>query len=733
MDVNVNAIYGTTGKPDSLTYGALNYINKEISWLEFNDRILKEAGRKGQRPLDRLKFLSIWRSNLDEFIQVRVGALIHKRKINPDYVDPINRQSRDELLEDIRDEIGNQYLEAYSCYNEILAEIDALSVKIGSKKPMINVLRPFDRIANIEELEPLYQKYRNFLDIAIVRKNDPMPMIESGKPYIIINLTGKKETYAIIDLSRLPSWMNFTPANSNAVQTIVHSTTFISQFIDRLFKNHTVNTFFQFRILRNADIMLSSESCKGNEMFQKFIRKMVHHRKFMRPIRLEILPCRPGTEFDDPTVKFLLDRFNLDEKDLHIGNLPFVIDFSAVLMDINADPNNPLISTSWGHFNRQKLLKIPDGKLIPYLTSNNDGVLADQNYRELLLHFPYDSIITLINLLYEAANSPTCRSITISLYRLAENSRIAAALAYAASMGKDVTCILELRARFNESSNADYSDYFRNSGCKVVYGLPDYKVHAKFCFIEGQDWGISVIGTGNFNEKTATIYSDLLYIRGEPYRTENLLGIKFLTTDMYELCDRLVGGYEKPIDGQIVSGSAIKVELLKQLDKQKSLGSDGYICLKMNGLDDLSIIEKIVECEEAGVAIDLIVRGICCLIPTKPNLRIFSVIGRYLEHSRIFWFGKQPAGEAVYIGSCDLRERNLNRRIEVMVQPRSTRLRTMIKTLLNLQLAENARKYQLNGFGIWEETGIDDIHEMTTGYLLNNNLVDTTWSTPGIN
>lgn len=722
-------------QPDK-PYNSWNYVNKEISWLLFNKRILQESTREDLAPLDRLNFLSIWRSNLDEFIQVRVGALIHKKKINPDYTDPINGQTRDELLNEILEYIDTQYLMATDSYEKLLSTINPLSVQIGDSRPMINVLQYGEKIAGLEDLEPIYQKYRNFIDITIVRKGDPMPIVESGKTYIVVNLTNKKETYGIIDLSRLPTWMNFTPEDSSSVQTLVNSTVFISQYITRIFKNHVVNGYFPFRILRNADIMLSSESCKGNELFQKFIRKMVHHRKFMRPICMQILFTEEEYRarrfaFEEPslwyleTVNFLCSRFNLKpEEDVYRTSLPFDINFGSAILEPNKNADHPLISTPYQHLNRQKRLEIPHGQLINYLKGDKLADVRQANSektrREMLLHFPYDSMITFINLIYEAANRADCKSISITLYRMAENSRIAAALAYAASMGKCVTCILELRARFNETSNADYSEYFRNSGCNVVYGLPEYKVHCKICLIEGNDWAINVVGTGNFNEKSAMLYSDLLYIKGERYP------ISQLTVNLRELFRRLINGDERGVSGVLYSGvDVIKKKILEELDHQKDLGKDGYVCLKANGLDDPDIVKKIIECETAGVSIDLIIRGICTLIPlpTEPgseqNLRVISVIGRYLEHSRIFWFGKDDAEtKSVYIGSADLRERNLNNRIEAMVKIDDSESLLNIKRFLNIQISPRSRSYHLQPeLGTYVQMGTNDIHAATQRYI----------------
>jgi len=687
-----------------------NYINKELSWLAFNSRILQEADRPSNPPLERLKFIGIWRSNLDEFIQVRVGALIHKKKINPDYTDPINGETRDQLLMEITNEISEQQEDACYFYNKIISAIGPLSVPIGSPRPSITVLQPTDRFGDLEGFENYYQKLRTLLDIFVIRKDDPMPFIDSGKTYLIAHLSNKKDFFGIIDLTRLPTFFNFMAKESTLIQTIADAPLFITQFVHRIFKNYTVNAIYQFRILRNADIMLSSEICKGNERFQKFIKKMVHHRKFMRPICLEVIPTGEPCSFDAATYSFLLNRFNLTEKGMSISKIPFNIDFSKLIRDPNAEKLLPLINEPWEHINREKRLSRHNNLLFDLIYGVRKEEGSDYP-KTLMLHFPYDSMNTLINLIYEASNRHDCISIKITLYRMAQNSRIAAALAYAASRGKEVICLLELRARFNESSNVDYSEYFEKSGCKVFYGLPDYKVHGKMCLIEGQNWTVSAVGTGNFNEKTAELYSDLLYIKSEPKMSGKMIG---MGDELKTLFTNLCSGIENGSLTFVLSGpNKIKLHLLRLMDKERDLGKDGYICLKVNGLDDHDIIYKIIECDRAGVRIDLIVRGICCLTTSNlKNTRIISVIGRYLEHSRIFWFGKELSWSSVYIGSADLRTRNLDHRIEILARVTDLKSKHMLKRLLDIQLDLSNDHYQMLSDGTYQHQGFNDTQKV---------------------
>ena len=701
---------------------AENYVNKEISWLDFNDRILSEAEREDLSPMERLKFISIWRSNLDEFIRVRVGALIHRMKINPEYHDTNNNQSGWDLLRNIRYLVGEQILTAHGIYEELLDTFGNLY----QREVISRVLYPNTAFLN----DRLYlEDVKAYADVTIVRKGDMMPHLENGVTYLIAHITGKKPAYAIVDMSRMFKFYILGEDHSDDgythLQWVADSSLLVTRYLKKLVKRYHVDSVYQFRILRNADIMLSVETCKGNERFEKFIRKMTSHRRRLRPIWMEIRSMREWSmgescEYDAPTIEFLREKFDLSEDQVYVTKMPLDLDFRDYL------PNrNDLESSEAQPIDIMEAMN-PPYPINPASRGHLYYILGRQYYsseHNLLLHFPYHSMSTFINLLYSAANDSECTSIQITLYRMAENSRVAAALAYAASRRKKVTCFLELRARFDEDANVDYSEYLSEAGCTVLHGPPEYKLHGKACLIEGvndegKTWRVSCIGTGNFNETSAKQYSDLLYITGH-------IGIGAQLEHIFRLLKESdnLDFYANQVS---ISPKQLKTRLLNYMEREKRNGEHGYMCLKCNGLDDPDIMDKIIECANAGVQIDLIVRGICCINLNQDvkNIRIVSVIGHYLEHARIYWFGIGDRAE-VMISSADLRERNLDHRVEFAVRIEDAESKDIINHLLKIQLYPDARVYEMNEHGIYAINELKDytpsmykdVHMETRRYL----------------
>ena len=637
--------------------GPACFMDRELSWLQFNLRVLMEAGDSAVPLLERLKFLSIYQNNLDEFFMVRVGALMHRALLLPDYVDQKTGWNTATQLRRIMREVARQQETETAVYRALLRDLDAAGIEVVD----------FRRISKVDEsiARKVFAEFRQLLTPRIVDAEHPMPFLDNREPFVAVLLRKREKTnLGLIYLSRLPACRVF---EADGKQKVLFTDALVRHFAPLLFKKHDVRDSCTVRVTRNADVFIDENARTEDDDFRASMQKLLKKRKRQSIVRLQILG-KP-----DKRLRELLDKYlKVPEKHVFLSSVPFRTGFGSLLAA------TPEMKYPERHSVRSVALR--KGDYFRYLERN-----------DLLLSFPYQSMTPFVELLYEAADDPEVVSIRITLYRLAASSKLAAALAYAADQGKDVLCLLELRARFDEKNNIDYSEMLEEAGCSVIYGLPDQKVHSKLCLITRKCGDtvryITQIGTGNYNEVTSEQYCDLSLVTSDTQIGRDAAAI-------FEALEQ--GQPPEPTEKLITSPLAFKPWLLKQLDSEIAKGSDGFVSIKANSLNDVDVMEKLIECSRSGVTVELFIRGICCLRPGLPgyseNTRVRSVVGRYLEHSRIYVFGKGDA-QRIFIGSGDLLNRNTQRRVEAFVEVRTPETRRQV-----LEVMEAFRRDDVKGW-----------------------------------
>ncbi len=617
---------------DPLPIGPKCFIDRELSWLQFNLRVLMEAGDRSVPLLERLKYLSIYQNNLDEFFMVRVGALIHRGILLPEETDPKTGWTTAVQLRRIMREVTRQQETVQAVYRELGRDLSAAGIEVVD----------FRRISKVDEsiARKVFAEFRQLLVARIVDAEHPMPFLGNREDYVAVLLRRREKlNLGLIYLSRLPA---FRVYEAEGRQKVLLTDALVRHFAPLLFKKHEVRDSCTLRVTRNADVFIDENARLEDEDFRSSMEKLLKKRKRQQIVRLQ-LQGKP-----DRHLRELLDKYlKVPERQVFLSSVPFCTSFGGAL---SAAPE-------WRFTERKSVrtVGLRKGEYFRYLER-----------RDLLLSFPYQSMAPMIDLLYEAADDPEVVSIRITLYRLAASSKLAAALAYAADQGKDVLCLLELRARFDEKNNIDYSEMLEEAGCSVIYGLPEQKVHSKLCLITRKCADtvkyITQIGTGNYNEVTSEQYCDLSLITGDEQTGRDAALV-------FEALEQ--GQIPEPTEKLIVAPLAFKPWLLASLDREIEKGEEGFVAIKANSLNDVDVMAKLIDCSRAGVTVELFLRGICCLRPGlagySEHIRVRSVVGRYLEHSRIYVFGRDE-GQRVFLGSGDMLNRNTQRRVEAFAE-----------------------------------------------------------------
>ncbi|OON97648.1 MAG: polyphosphate kinase 1 [Candidatus Epulonipiscioides saccharophilum] len=642
--------------------------NRELSWLNFNDRVLDEAGDKMVPIGERLNFISIFSNNLDEFLMIRVGSLFDQLITDEDRTDKTGMTAQ-EQINAIYLKLGYLYKKRDSIYRDVNTKlqdynIDTLEIKDLTKEEVEMVKRYFN-----EHLTPI-------LSPAIVSKHSPFPQLYNNRQAIILRL--KKENkikHGIVTFpANCPKIIYLKPDKTRYILTEY----VILKYAHKLFKKFTMLDSGIIRMTRNADLNLDEEINEEDEDYVDHIKSLLRKRGRLAPVRLEL-----SNDLEKETMKLLKKSLKLPEKYFLVTSSP--MDFSYVsdlLKDIPKDI----------------LEKITYKKIAAQLVPNidmNQSVMDQVRKKDLLLTYPYESISPFLKLIKEAASDPDVVSIKITIYRMAHKTRIVDYLCRAAENGKNVFVIMELRARFDESNNINWSEKLKEAGCTVTFGLEYYKVHSKVCLISSMDKQsneltyISQIGTGNYNEITAKFYTDLSLMTANQSIGQDLNNFfKNISTE------NIKGDY----NNIVVSPFAIKdkfIDLIyKEIDRQKRT-QNGSIIMKMNSLTESNIIDALVKASKAGVQINLIIRGISCLLPDikdfTENIQITSIVGRFLEHSRIYVFGPQGSDTHIYISSADCMPRNLDKRIEVAAPIYDEEIKTKIYDSLKIMLEDDVK------------------------------------------
>ena len=658
-------------KKNKVTPAENIYVNREMSWLAFNRRVLLEAADPKVPLLERLKFLMIYQSNLEEFYRVRIGILTHRSMLTPDSPDPVSGMLPEAQITEALRITREQQTLMESIWKEIRDELHANKVDVLD----------FKKISKVDELmsKKLFGDIKDLLQPQIIGVDQPFPFMWSGETNIIAFLgRGTEQKICIIPLHRIPAYQSF---EIDGCQKIVPTAWLVRHFLPLLLKKENVVQSAIVDVTRNADVFFSSMEDRADDNFRNKVSGMLSKRKREMPVRARI--CGKLT---DPARALLIRKLRIPENRVFSQTIPFDLSFRSCIggpADFRYPDRRPA-----------RDIGLKKGEYFSYIEK-----------QDLLLSFPFQSMAPFVDLIYEAADDPEVTSIKITLYRMSGSSKIAAALAYAADRGKDVLCLLELRARFDEQNNIDYSEMLEDAGCRVIYGLPDHKVHSKLCVITRRRGDsvsrITQVGTGNYNEVTGEQYTDLSLITARP-EIGREAEAAFAALEKSEIPPEAHSLWIAPL--------SFKPRVLEMLDREIAKGEDGRVAIKVNALNNREVMEKLIECSQAGVRVELFIRGICSLRPGVPgltdNIVVKGVIGRWLEHSRIYSFG-EGADQRLFVGSGDLLNRNLERRVEAFMEAVTPDTRLQLNEILDALRNDREKSWLMlpDGTYIREEDG----------------------------
>ena len=647
------------------------YINRELSWLAFNQRVLLEAADRMVPLLERLKFLMIYQSNLEEFYRVRIGILTHRALLAPDKGDPLSGLLPESQIQEVLRITREQQSMAESIWKAIREELRANQVDVLD----------FKKISKVDELmsKKHFGDLKGSLNPQIIDLDKPLPFLWGEESYVVAFLgRNTEQKLAIIPLDRVPGYVSF---EIDGCQKIVLTDQLVRHFLPLLLKKEVIRESAVVKVTRNADVFISNLDSRGSDDFRQKTATMLTKRRREMPVRVLLYG-----KLSDSARALLIKKMKVQERCVFTSSVPFDLSFRSAI---------------GGH----EGFKYPERKPAREIGLRKGEYFSYIEKHDLLMSFPFQSMLPFVDLIYEAADDPEVLSIKITLYRMSASSKVAAALAYAADRGKDVLCLLELRARFDEQNNIDYSEMLEDAGCRVVYGLENYKVHSKLCVITRQHGGnlchITQVGTGNYNEVTGEQYTDLSLITAD----------EGAAADGEAAFAAMIAGELPPEAHSLwIAPRSFKSRVLELLDREKAKGSAGRVAFKINSMNNEEVMEKLVECSQAGVQIELYIRGICCLKPGIPgkteNIVVKSVIGRWLEHSRIYRFG-EGEDQRLFIGSGDLLNRNLDRRVEAFIEVVTPDTREQVNTVLEALRndREKSRTMQPDGSYIREPGG----------------------------
>lgn len=651
------------------------FVNRELSWMEFNLRVLSESLNPKIPLMERLKFLSIYFSNLDEFFMVRVGSLHDQSIVEPDKLDDKTGLNAADQIDAILNKANQINPIAQKAWESICLElrnqdIDILDLHHLSKLDEQIVQKYFS-----EEMRPL-------LSPQIIDRQHPFPFLKNKESFIVSVLESKDENIClgIVPFSQLPPYFIF---NINQRRKILFTADVLLHFAQKLFGKQKIQEKHVMRVTRNADISVDEGLFDFDIDFRGVMTEMLKKRRRLDVVRLQF-SSQPGEKLS----AFLCKKLKVSPNCILVRSIPLDFSFGFALPSA-LDPHKD--KKQWYYHEAKPFVPVD------FANGDGGGAINYLQNHDLLLSFPFHSTKPFVDLLNEAADDPSVLSIKISLYRLANHSKIASALAHAAEKGKEVLCVLELRARFDEQNNINYATMLEEAGCTVIYGLSDYKIHAKLCLItrkvHNQIRYITQVGTGNYNEKTSELYTDLSFISTDQAMGEDATHV-FQALCMGEVVDSTKSLWVAP--------NCFEPNVIKYIDEQIEAcrsGKEGYVFIKVNSLNDMEIMEKLIEASQAGVKIEMVIRGICCLCPGvegySDNIRIKSIVGRYLEHSRIFIFGADEDTQRIFMGSGDLLNRNTRRRVEVFTEVKSADARRDIKHLVDAIRMDNQNSWQM--------------------------------------
>jgi len=651
------------------------YMNRELSWLKFNERVLEEAENKEVPLCERMNFVSIYQSNLDEFFRVRVGSLQDQMLVNRKIRDNKTNMTSEEQIKAILKGVKKLNKRKDAAYMDVMDKVKEYGITLIDFTTAKSEEKKFLEQYFNHEIVPLSSP-------TIVGKRQPFPFLRNQEIYAVVVLQTRsgKERIGII------------PCTNNMVERLIEipggqgryilSENLILHYIGKVFKGYKVLGKSLIRVVRNADI--DADALYDEDLdYREFMADLMKERKKLSPVRLDM-----SREIDGSVVESLCRYLDVSPERVFRSEAPLDLSFIFEIQDhLRMNPE-----LFYERRVPQKSAAFRDG----------ESIIKQIEQEDKLLSYPYESIRPFLRMLNEAAEDDNVISIKMTLYRLAKQSKIVEALCEAAENGKEVVVLVELRARFDEENNIRWSRMLEKAGCQIIYGLEGFKVHSKLCLItkKGKDGieYITQIGTGNYNEKTARLYTDLsLMTANEQIGTDAAKVFQALTK----------GEAVEESEHLLVAPKCLQNRIIDMIDEEiehRKNGEDAYIGLKLNSLTDKKIIDKLVEASKAGVHIDMIIRGISCLIPgvkgQTENIRIISIVGRFLEHSRIYIFG---CGERrkYYISSADFMTRNTVKRVEVASPVYDPAIRARIQGIFDLMLSDNKKAREENAEGVY--------------------------------
>lgn len=641
--------------------------NRELSWLKFNKRVLEEATDPDTPALERISFSAIYQSNLDEFFMVRVGSVSEdeknekeKKKIKPDKNTGMSAAEQlDAAFTAVR-RLQPAVEDAYRRNMEALAPFGFEHVSFDTASP-----------EELDFLELYFKReIKPFISGLIINDALPFPFLRNKELYVAVLLDAKKSTTIGMIPATSKDRERMIPLGQNGRRFILEEEV-ILHFAHLMFKGYKVQDRAIIRVTRSADIMVDN---KGAD-FRDRMEELVFKRTKLAPVRLEITD-----EFSHDALDYICKKLKLKNGRVFNSHIPLDLSYLFQLQELDDDPV----------LHYQKLVPQKAAML-----AENRSVFSQVKAKDILLSYPFEAMTTsFIRLLEESAADPKVVSIKITLYRVARNSKVISALCAAAENGKDVTVMIELRARFDEANNIEWSKVLQKAGVMVFYGPKEYKAHSKLLLITRKAQGggfdyVTQIGTGNYNEKTAALYTDLMLLTAD----------RDIAADAEAVFDSLRSGtFVSETRKLLVSPLALRPQILALMDEQIGIaknGGDGYIAAKVNSLNDSAIMDKLIEASRAGVRIELVVRGLCCLVAGVPayteNVTVRSIVGRFLEHSRIFIFGSENKEQKIYIGSADYMSRNTIHRVEVAAPVEDERLKKRIREMFRTLMSDNVK------------------------------------------
>lgn len=649
------------------------YENRELSWLKFNERVLEEAEDTSVPLCERMTFLSIFQSNLDEFFMVRVGSLEDQKLLSQKLRENKTNMTAGEQIEAILKRVAELNERKDAVYASIMKEVGEKGVHLTDFKALAKSESKYLEEYFMKEIVPL-------LSVMIVGRKQPFPFLKGQEIYALAVLgtrNGKKKIGIIPCSSSVFPRLIRIPTKDDTYMLVEE---LILHFLPKVYKDYKVLEKSVIRVTRNADIDFNAVYDEDLDYRDK-MAQIVKLRKKLAPVRLEL-----SRDINEEMIKQVCEYAEMEEPHVFLNQAPLNLSFLFQIEDILRKDANLVYQR-----------RVPQPS--PMLKSN-EHIIPQILDHDVLLSYPYESIKPFLQMLQEAARDPEVISIRMTLYRLARNSKVVEALTEAAENGKQVDVLVELKARFDEANNIEWSRTLEDAGCHVVYGIDGLKVHSKLCLITRKVGDeiqyITQVGTGNYNEKTSRLYTDLSLITADKRIGEE-------AAKVFQAI--LLGSVVEDMEHLLVAPKCLQNKILAMIENEIQIAKEGkpaYIGIKINSLTDKKIIDKLIDASRAGVKIDMVIRGINCLRSGIPgdtdNIHIVSIVGRFLEHSRIYIFGTHDR-DKVYIASADFMTRNTLRRVEVAAPLYDETVKNKVRKMFATMLRDNvkAREQQPDG------------------------------------